>query len=97
MTAHLRKTGREDHDLVHLAHPAQERIYPGPFEHVEVVPVVLDLDGDDVVRSGDGLSHTHQNRDRWGERYGRRGDAPVDCYAPTSRPSRAPDTSSPRT
>ena len=51
----FRETGGEDHDLVQLAHLAQEGVDAGAFEDVEVVPVVLDLDGDDVVGCGDRL------------------------------------------
>ena len=51
----FRETGGEDDDLVQLAHLAEEGVDAGAFEDVEVVPVVLDLDGDDVVGCGDGL------------------------------------------
>lgn len=47
---HLRKTSSKDDDLIELAHLLEEIIDAGALEDVEVVPVGLDLDGDDVVR-----------------------------------------------
>lgn len=45
----LVQTRREHYYLVQITHPAQEVVDAGAFEHVEVVPVVLNLDRDDVV------------------------------------------------
>ena len=50
VSAHLAQAGGEDHDLVDLAHFLEEGVDARTFDDVDVVPVVLDLDRDHVVR-----------------------------------------------
>ena len=45
----LAETRCENDDLVYLAHLLQEVVNTGTFNHIDIVPVVLDLDGHDII------------------------------------------------
>ena len=47
--AYLAQTGSEDYDLVDLPHLLQEIVDARTLYNVDVVPVILDLDGHDIV------------------------------------------------
>ena len=51
----LAQTRREDDDLVNLAHLLQEVINAWSLDNVDVMPVVLNFDGHDIVRLLNGL------------------------------------------
>jgi hypothetical protein len=49
MTAHFTQTRGKHDDLINFSHLLQEIIDTGSFDHVDIVPVILDFDGHDIV------------------------------------------------
>jgi len=52
---HLGQTGGEHDNLIDLAHLLQEVIHPGPLDHVDVMCLRFDLDGNNKVGRGQHL------------------------------------------
>lgn len=46
---HLAQAGRKHDDLIDLPHLFQEVVHPWSFYDVDIMPVVLDFDGDDII------------------------------------------------
>jgi hypothetical protein len=49
---YLAETGRKDDNLIPLTHPLQKVVDTRALENMEMMPVVLDLDGNDKVSLG---------------------------------------------
>jgi hypothetical protein len=47
---YLAETGGKDNNLIYLSHFFQEVVDPRPLKNVEMMPVVLDFNGDDKIR-----------------------------------------------
>jgi hypothetical protein len=52
METYFAQAGGEDDDLVNFAHLLQEVVHTRTFDDIHIVPVVLDLDGHDIVSLG---------------------------------------------
>lgn len=55
LTCILLQAGSEDDHFKAASNGVHEVVEPGPFEHVHVHYLILDLHWDDIVRVGDGL------------------------------------------
>ena len=48
--ANLAQTRGEDDNLIDFAHLLQEVVYAGAFDHIDIMPMILNLNWDDVIR-----------------------------------------------
>lgn len=49
---HLAETPREDYNLIHLTHLVQKVVNARPLNYMHIVPLLFDLDRNDVVGVG---------------------------------------------
>lgn len=52
---YLAQAGCEHHNLIYLAHLLQEVVDTRALDDIHIMPVILDLNRDDIIRLLDGL------------------------------------------
>jgi hypothetical protein len=51
----LAQTGGKDNNFVNLAHFLEKVVYARPFNDVDIMPMILDFDWDNIICLGYGL------------------------------------------
>ena len=51
----LAQTGRKDNNFVNLSHLLEKVVYARPFNDVDIMPMILDFDWNNIICLGYGL------------------------------------------